>query len=82
MTKLRPGRVTVSKINIWFCIPRSLISIMVLTRATLEKLGEGESIYMFLENYEKLSDNVTKLTNQLAATRKDIEKNGITGGSQ
>ena len=82
MTKLRPGRLTVSKINIWFCISRSLISIMVLTRATLEKLGEGESIYMFLENYEKLSDNVTKLTNQLAATRQDIEKNGITGGSQ
>ena len=55
---------------------------MVLTRATLEKLGEEELIFMFLENYEKLSDNVTKLTNQLAATRQDIEKNGITGGSQ
>ena len=55
---------------------------MVLTRATLEKLGEEELIYMFLENYETLSDNVTKLTNQLAATGQDIEKNGITGGSQ
>ena len=70
MTKLRSGRLTVSKINIWFCLPRSLISIMVLTRTTLEKLGEEELIYMFLENYETLSDNVTKLTNQLAATGK------------
>ena len=39
---------------------------MVLTRATLEKLGKGELLPMFLENYERLDDIVTQLINQLA----------------
>ena len=39
---------------------------MVLTRATLEKLGKEELLPMFLENYERLNDIVTQLINQLA----------------
>ena len=47
---------------------------MVLTRATLEKLGKEELISMFLENYEKLNDNVTQLTNQLAQIDKILKR--------
>ena len=47
---------------------------MVLTRATLEKLGKEELISMFLENYEKLNNNVTQLTNQLAETDKKFKR--------
>ena len=74
MTRLHPRRFTVSKMHIWFCIPRSLISIMVLTRATLEKLGKEELISMFLNNYEKLNNNLTNLTNQLAQVHKTLKR--------
>ena len=47
---------------------------MVLSRATLKKLGKEELISMFLENYEKLNDNVTQLTNQLAQVDKTLRK--------
>ena len=47
---------------------------MVLSRATLKKLGKEELISMFLENYEKLNDNVTQLTNQLAQVDKTFRK--------
>ena len=47
---------------------------MVLSRATLKKLGKEELISMFLENYEKLNDNVTQLTDQLAQVDKTLRK--------
>ena len=47
---------------------------MVLTRATLEKLGKEELISMFLNNYEKLNNNVTNLTNQLAQVDKTLKR--------
>ena len=47
---------------------------MVLSGATLKKLGKEELISMFLENYEKLNDNVTQLTNQLAQVDKTLRK--------
>ena len=47
---------------------------MVLTRATLEKLGNEELISMFLENYEKLNGNVTQLINQLAQVDKTLKR--------
>ena len=48
---------------------------MVLTRATLEKLGKEELISMFFENYEKLNYNVSHLTIQLAQL--DMKFKGI-----
>ena len=47
---------------------------MVLTRATLEKLGKEELISMFLNNYEKLNNNLTNLTNQLAQVHKTLKR--------
>ena len=47
---------------------------MVLTRATLEKLGKKELISMFLENYEKLNVNITQLENQLAQEDKAFKR--------
>ena len=47
---------------------------MVLTRATLEKLGKEELISMFFENYEKWNDNLTNLTNQLAQVDKTLKR--------
>ena len=47
---------------------------MVVTRDTLQKPGKEELISMFLENYEKLNDNVTQLTNQLAQVDKTLKR--------
>ena len=47
---------------------------MVLTRATLEKLGKEELISMFLNNYGKLNNNLTNLTNQLAQVHKTLKR--------
>ena len=47
---------------------------MVLTRGTLEKLGKEELRSMFLNNYEKLNNNVTNLTNQLAQVDKTLKR--------
>ena len=47
---------------------------MVLILAALEKLGKEELISMFLENYEKLNDNVTQLTNLLAQVDKTLKR--------
>ena len=47
---------------------------MVLTLAALEKLGKEELISMFLENYGKLNDNVTQLTNLLAQVDKTLKR--------
>ena len=47
---------------------------MVLTRATLEKLGKEELISMFLNNYEKLNNNLTNLRNQLAQVHKTLKR--------
>ena len=47
---------------------------MVLTRATLEKLGKEELISMFLNNYEKLNNNLTNLTNQLAQVHNTLKR--------
>ena len=47
---------------------------MVLTRATLKKLGKEELRSMFLNNYEKLNNNVTNLTNQLTQVDKTLKR--------
>ena len=47
---------------------------MVLTRATLEKLGKEELISMFLEKYKKLNNIVTQLTNQLGQVVKTLKR--------
>ena len=54
---------------------------MVVTKATMEKLGEEEIISMFVENYVKLIGNVTQLTNQQTKVDKTLKKNEITAGS-
>ena len=51
-----------------------LSSIMLLTRANLELLGKEELVSMFFESYEKLNDNVTQLTNQLAQVDKAMKR--------
>ena len=47
---------------------------MVVTKATMEKLGEEEITSMFIENYVKLIGNVTQQTNQQTKVHKTLKK--------
>ena len=47
---------------------------MVLTRAALQNLNKEKLISLFVENDDRLTSNMTNLTNQLPEVNKTLER--------
>ena len=47
---------------------------MFSTRATLEKMDQEETISLFLESHDKLSEKIIQLTNQVCELAKTLSR--------